>query len=176
MLTPAARPLRVVLVDAGMSGLAAACALVRAGLDVTVLEARDRVGGRVITLRSPFASGHSADGGAARIPPEHDLKLGYPCHFGPEPDRRYPDGGIYLQVRSGDMRSRQHSPLNGGGTTGWPEALRHPTWDASGPEGVLPAYARGAHRTRDSPRLTAANVTRWPPVPAYAGNSHRTHS
>lgn len=38
---------RVVVVGAGLAGLAAAGHLVREGLDVTVLEARDRVGGRV---------------------------------------------------------------------------------------------------------------------------------
>ena len=101
-LTPAARPLRVVVIGAGMSGLAAAYELVRAGHDVTVLEARDRVGGRVLTLRSPFAPGHSAEAGAARIPPEHDLTLGYARHFGLELDRFYPESGLYLDVQSGE--------------------------------------------------------------------------
>ena len=52
-LTPADRPLRIVVIGAGMSGLVAAYELSRAGHDVTVLEARERVGGRVLTPALP---------------------------------------------------------------------------------------------------------------------------
>jgi monoamine oxidase len=59
---------RVVVVGAGFAGLAAADALVRGGAAVDVLEARDRVGGRVWSV--PFA-GAVAERGAEFILP-HD--------------------------------------------------------------------------------------------------------
>jgi monoamine oxidase len=46
---------RVVVIGAGLAGLAAADALKREGVDVVVVEARDRVGGRVWS--APFAGG-----------------------------------------------------------------------------------------------------------------------
>ncbi|XP_014771252.1 lysine-specific histone demethylase 1A isoform X1 [Octopus bimaculoides] len=42
---------RVVIIGAGMAGLTAARQLISFGMDVTIVEARDRVGGRVATFR-----------------------------------------------------------------------------------------------------------------------------
>lgn len=61
---PGAGRSRVLVVGAGLSGLAAAYELERAGHDVTVLEARTRPGGRVHTVRDPFADGLHTEVGA----------------------------------------------------------------------------------------------------------------
>ncbi len=102
------RPKRVVVVGAGVSGLVAAYELGRAGHDVTVFEARSRIGGRVLTLRHPFQPGHLAEAGAARIRPEHELLLGYADHFGLQLDSFYPRSGEFLLFEGG-----HRSPLPG---------------------------------------------------------------
>jgi monoamine oxidase len=66
-------------VGAGFAGLAAADELARAGVDVTVLEARDRVGGRVWSQR--FAGG-VIERGAEFILPDYELMLGYVDRLG----------------------------------------------------------------------------------------------
>jgi monoamine oxidase len=77
--TGAARK-RVIVIGAGLSGLAAADELLRGGHDVTVFEAQMRAGGRVRTLRQ-FADGLHAEAGAARIPKVHDLTNRYIDRF-----------------------------------------------------------------------------------------------
>jgi monoamine oxidase len=72
---------RVIIIGGGISGLVAGYELARAGHDPLILEAQNRVGGRVYTLRT-FAPGLYAEAGAMRIPRVHDLTLGYVNHFG----------------------------------------------------------------------------------------------
>lgn len=58
---------RVVVIGAGLAGLVAARYLERAGAAVTVVEARERIGGRVLTLRDGFADGQYGELGAELI-------------------------------------------------------------------------------------------------------------
>ena len=62
---------KVVIIGAGISGLVAAYELTAVGHDVTILEARKRIGGRVFTLRGTFQGEDLLELGAARIPPDH---------------------------------------------------------------------------------------------------------
>jgi monoamine oxidase len=73
---------RVLVIGAGLAGLSAAYELTRAGHDVTILEARTRPGGRVLTLRDPFPDGLYAEAGATRIPNHHHYSLKYIELFG----------------------------------------------------------------------------------------------
>jgi len=102
MLGAASNTKKVIIVGAGMSGLVAGYELVRAGHDVSILEARDRIGGRVLTIRSPFANNHFAEGGAARIKPSHNLTIGYANHFNLDLDPFYATSGDYINMSNGN--------------------------------------------------------------------------
>ena len=86
----------VVILGAGIAGLVSAYELQKAGYRVTVLEARDRIGGRVWTIRggekivqtgrpdqhATFDPGLYFNAGAARIPSTHRIILSYARRFG----------------------------------------------------------------------------------------------
>ena len=72
----------VVVLGAGLAGLAAGYELKRAGHSVTLLEARDTAGGRVRTLRDPFSDGLYVEAGAFGFPPSHEFTASYVEEFG----------------------------------------------------------------------------------------------
>ncbi|XEC95637.1 flavin monoamine oxidase family protein [Paenibacillus tarimensis] len=73
---------KIVIIGAGLAGLAAGSLLKDAGHDVKIIEANDRVGGRVYTLRAPFSDGLYMEAGAMRIPESHYLVFEYIQKFG----------------------------------------------------------------------------------------------
>lgn len=82
---------RAVIVGAGLAGLTAALDLRDAGWDVVVLEARDRVGGRVHTLYDEFSAGLHAEAGGESIDDNHDRLLAMIARFGLATEARPPD-------------------------------------------------------------------------------------
>lgn len=86
----------VVILGAGIAGLVSGYELQKAGYKVTILEARDRIGGRVWSIRggdkivqtgrpdqrASFDPGLYFNAGAARIPSTHRVILGYARRLG----------------------------------------------------------------------------------------------
>jgi monoamine oxidase len=68
---------RIIVIGAGLAGLVASSLLKDAGHQVTIIEANDRVGGRVYTIRKPFSSQLYFNAGPMRIPNVHLLTLAY---------------------------------------------------------------------------------------------------
>lgn len=86
----AAAPRTCVIIGAGLSGLAAAYALTRAGWKVTVLEARSRIGGRVLSYNFPDNPEFVCELGAEWIGASHDRMQALCRGFGiPLQDHRF---------------------------------------------------------------------------------------
>jgi monoamine oxidase len=72
-------PKKILILGAGMAGLAAAYELTQCGHEVKIVEASARLGGRVWTHR--FKNGQHGEFGAMRIPASHDYTRHYITQF-----------------------------------------------------------------------------------------------
>lgn len=103
----------MVVIGAGLAGLTAADRLLAAGFEVTVLEARLRPGGRVHTVRAPFADGLYAEAGAARIQGSHRRVLALADRFGLETVPFLPSRGDSVDlVRGRRVRTTRGAPTD----------------------------------------------------------------
>lgn len=127
-------PKKVLVLGAGLSGLSAAWELNKAGHEVTILEARNRPGGRVSTIREPFAEGLYAEEGAAAYSNTYTHALKFIDEFGlekiplamPEQAIIYYLNGKRLKVKAGDVVE-------------WPYDLK-PEEQKLGPLGIVQKY------------------------------------
>lgn len=83
-------PYDVIVIGAGYAGLTATHELLKAGKNVLLLEARDRVGGRVWTQR--FDDGSYVDLGGAWVGPTQDRLYALAHEFGVETFKTYEEG------------------------------------------------------------------------------------
>jgi len=116
--TSSAAGKKVIIVGAGLAGMSAGRELTNAGYDVTILEARARPGGRVFTIREPFADGLYAEGGAMQVPDNHDWTMKYVKLFDLTLDQIQPPN-LKSIVQIGGQRIEMAS----GKVPDWPIAL-----------------------------------------------------
>jgi monoamine oxidase len=89
---------RIVILGAGLAGLAAGWELTRAGHVVTILEAQLHPGGRVHTIREGLSDGLYAEAGAGRIPNTHSVTLEWVKHFGLPLEPFFPKEGVEIAL------------------------------------------------------------------------------
>ena len=143
----------VLVAGAGLAGLAAARDLVALGAHVTVVDARDRVGGRVWTVRDGFADGQHAEAGGDLIDEDQqeirELAAAARAEARADPPQR-----LRLRPgrrRRGSRKSSRAAPRAAG--SGWPKS----SWPLTKP------YTLAEHRW-DSPitaDLARRSVAAW---------------
>ena len=145
---------KVVVLGAGLAGLSAGYELAEAGHDVTIVEARMRPGGRVLTLREPFSDGLHAEAGPLFVPSNHDLTLRYVKRFQLSLDPALPlfDSRLFY------VRGRR-IVANSGESVEWPFALT-PEERRLGRPGMWQEYL-----TAGADALGSVSGNNWPSDP-----------
>lgn len=138
-------PKSIVILGAGLAGLAAGYELKRAGHNVTILEARKFAGGRLQTLRG-FGDGQYAEAGPLSFPQEHTFTFGYAQDFN-LPIR--PSNGFGLETMANIRGSRFRINLNGSANV--PFSLKSSERSA-GVFGLIPFYLEDYIKKVGNPR------------------------
>ena len=102
---------RIIIIGAGLAGLACAYDLWQAGFNIILLEARSRPGGRVRTYRDSFADGLYAEMGAEYVDSEDHYVKKYAKEFGLSILKAKLYDGVYVRgkkFRMKDLQSLRH--------------------------------------------------------------------
>ena len=143
----------VLVAGAGLAGLAAARDLIARGATVTVIDVRDRVGGRVWTIRDGFAEGQHAEAGGDMIDEEQHEIRDLAGELGLKLTRILKGGFGYVRAGSGRPRRRSWRATRCAAGSGWPASCSD----------VIRPY-RLAERRWDSPitaDLARRSVAAW---------------
>jgi len=103
-----------IIVGAGVTGLTAAWRLAEAGQDVAVLEARDRVGGR---LRTEHHADATFEIGGQWVSPDQDALIALIAELGLETYARHREGASIYLSKSGERRRFEGEDLPVSATT-----------------------------------------------------------
>lgn len=90
------KPKSVVIIGAGLAGLSAARRLIQEGVDVKILEARNRIGGRVFSFQPPMANGQIIEFGAEWVGHSHERVIALCEEFGLELENNQFDSDLIL--------------------------------------------------------------------------------
>ena len=117
----------ILIIGGGLSGLIATWQLQSAGINASLMEARTRFGGRILTVRGNDGAGY--DLGPSWFWPGQPLVAGLLNHFNIPSYQQFADGAVLLQEGDGRIdRTTSESPMAGarriqGGTTRLAEAI-----------------------------------------------------
>ena len=144
----------VLVAGAGLAGLTAAYDLAAMGAAVTVIEARDRVGGRVWTVRDGFADRQHAEAGGDMIDDSQEEIRALAHELGLKLFRILRDGFGYMRPGSGSNQPARI--VSRSVARGWDQLARQ--------LGALARQYRLAERRWDSPvtaDLARRSVAQW---------------
>ncbi len=143
---------RVVVIGAGFAGLACAHELLRAGYDVTVVEARRRIGGRVLSFRD-IIPGKLVEGGGELIGSNHPTWMAFAREFG-------------LEFNDVTEDENLHAPVVLDGKRLTPNETKSLFHDIDAAYRTMNAAARGVDadepwKTPDALRLDRRTTAQW---------------